>query len=274
MRINKLLIYVTTYNEADNVRPLLNRIEALSLGADLLVVDDNSPDGTSDVVTEMAQTLPHLHLIKRPGKLGIGTAHLDALAYAREQGYSTVISLDADFTHTPEYIPDFIAASGGYGLVVGSRFHSEKSLGEWSMWRILITRFGHFLTKSLLKVPYDCTGAFRAYCLDRIPAECWQELTSRDYEFFFESLTVLHSAGVPINEVPVILPGRAAGASKMRPSHALRGVFRLFAISFRLSDLSSRLNPPPSPAAAPELSPLADVGATAEPAGNTYMEAK
>ena len=241
MPTNSLLIFLTTYNEADNIRPLIERIDALDLDADLLVVDDNSPDGTSGVVTEMALTRPHLHLIRRPAKLGIGTAHLDALRYARDQGYSTVVSLDADFTHTPEYIPDFIAASDGYGLVVGTRFQSAESLSEWSYWRVAITRFGHFLTSTLLKVPYDCTGAFRAYCLDRIPARCWNELTSRDYEFFFESLTVLHSAGVKINEVPVDLPGRAAGASKMRPTHALRGVLRLFALSARLSALQTRL---------------------------------
>lgn len=241
MLANSLLIYVTTYNEADNVKPLLERIEALGLGADLLVVDDNSPDGTSDVVTEMQKSRPHLHLMRRPAKLGIGTAHLDALRYAMEKGYDTAVSLDADFTHTPEYIPEFIAAGDDYGLVVGSRFHSDESLAEWSEWRILITRFGHFLTSSLLKVPYDCTGAFRAYRFNRIPAQCWDELTSRDYEFFFESLAVLHAAGVPITEVAVDLPGRAAGASKMRPSHALRGVLRLFALSFKLADLRSRL---------------------------------
>lgn len=269
---NSLLIYVTTYNEADNVRPLLERIEALGLGADLLVVDDNSPDGTSAVVLEMARTRPHLHLIRRPAKLGIGTAHLDALAYARVQGYATVISMDADFTHTPEYIPDFIAAGGGYGLVVGSRFHSKKSLSEWSLWRITITRFGHFLTSSLLKVPYDCTGAFRAYYLDRIPAQCWNELSSRDYEFFFESLAVLNAAGVPINEVSVDLPGRAAGASKMRPAHALRGVRRLFALAFRLDDLCRRLNPP-SVLGAPNLTPT-DPMPSADVVGSSYLEAK
>lgn len=242
MPTTSLLIYVTTYNEADNVRPLMARIEALGLEADLLVVDDNSPDGTSDVVTDMALTRPHLHLIRRPAKLGIGTAHLDALKYARDRGYSTVVSLDADFTHTPEYIPDLLAASDGCGIVVGTRFQSPGSLAEWSRWRVAITRFGHFLTGTLLKIPYDCTGAFRAYCLNRIPPECWDEITSRDYEFFFESLTILHAAGVKVNEVSVDLPGRAAGASKMRPSHALRGLLRLFALSARLSALQTRLS--------------------------------
>lgn len=270
MPTNSLLIYVTTYNEADNVRPLMERIEALRLGADLLVVDDNSPDGTSDVVTEMALTRLHLHLIRRPLKLGIGTAHMDALKYARDEGYSTVVSLDADFTHTPEYIPDLLAAIDGYGIVVGTRFQSPESLSEWSRWRVAITRFGHFLTSTLLKVPYDCTGAFRAYRLDRIPDECWSELTSRDYEFFFESLTILHAAGVKVNEVPVDLPGRAAGASKMRPSHALRGVLRLFALSARLSALQTRLR------ALAEAPPdhSSHSGATASEDGTQYQEVK
>src|ERR1700677_210352 len=154
------LIFVPTYNEAGNIGELLRLILKAELPADILVIDDNSTDGTGDVVRRVAAATPCVELRSRPGKLGIGSAHVQALRYAKERGYRVLVTMDADFSHQPSDIPRFLREHEDYDVVVGSRFEAERSLREWSAFRKTITHVGHFLTKALLNLPYDATGAF------------------------------------------------------------------------------------------------------------------
>jgi glycosyltransferase involved in cell wall biosynthesis len=234
------IIFIPTYNEAGNIGELLRKILELSLPADILVLDDNSADGTADVVHSIASTSPNIELRCRPEKLGIGSAHLSALRYAKEQGYRVLITMDADFSHQPVDIIRFFERQEEFDIVVGSRFQNEWSLSEWSALRKIITHLGHSLTRVLLNLPYDATGAFRLYRLDRIPDELINLISSQHYEFFFESLATFHEAGLKIGEIPVVLPRRTYGHSKMQLGHMVRGIRRLVHLSFSLAEMRRR----------------------------------
>ena len=141
--------------------------------------------------------------------------------------------MDCDFTHPPEAIPALLAASKDCDLVVGSRHIEENSLPGWSPLRSLLTRFTHFLTKLLLRMPYDATNSFRVYRLDCIPRGLFDQVASQGYSFFFESLYVLWSNGVSVGEVPVKLPARGQGNSKMTVADGLQSLKTLLRLSFR-----------------------------------------
>jgi len=240
MKRNELLLFTPTYNEAENIRTLIGQLLKLGLPADILVIDDNSPDGTGDIVAGMTQHHPNLKLWRREGKQGIGSAHIAALRYAKSEGYRLFVSLDADYSHKPEDIPRLLELQDTYDIVVGSRFQWESSLREWNLFRRFMTHLGHFLTRTLLRLPYDTTGGLRLYRLDPIPATLFDRIESRDYEFFFESLTLLHMAGLKIGELPIDLPARTYGHSKMKLAHMVRGLLRLFRLAWKLAIIRHR----------------------------------
>lgn len=232
---NKLLIFTATYNEAENITKLLELLISLNLEADILVIDDNSPDGTGKLVDLFTERHPNVKLISRSSKLGIGSAHQQAIKYAYDCGYDTLVTLDADFSHQPSDIPRFINKSINYDVVIGSRFRSSESLSEWNIIRKFITHLGHFLTKNLLAMPYDASGALRLYKLDQIPIELFNRLKSQNYEFFFESLLAIHINNFRIGEVEVNLPARTYGHSKMEIKHIVSGLINLFKLSLILN---------------------------------------
>jgi dolichol-phosphate mannosyltransferase len=218
----KLLIFVATYNEAENVEALFQRIRQLNLAADILFLDDNSPDGTGCIIDRIAAENPNVHTIHRSGKQGVGSAHLAGIAWAYEHGYQTLVTMDCDFTHSPERIVEFLAHAEGHEIVVGSRYMQKGSLRTWNLLRKTLTHVGHLLTTGLLRMPYDATGAFRLYRLDRIPAGVFGLVYSSSYSFFFESLYVCWLNGARIHEIPIDLPARTYGNSKMALRDALR----------------------------------------------------
>lgn len=211
----RTLVLVPTYNEQDNAPRMVEAIAALRLDADVLFIDDGSPDGTGNILEGLRARHPRLQVRHRSGKNGIGSAHLDGIAYAYDNGYRRLVTLDCDFSHSPEDIPRFIRESEEADLVVGSRWTAENSLSEWNLYRRMMTGVGHVLTRMILGLPYDATGAFRAYRLDRIPREVFSLIRGKSYSFFFESLFILHKNGVRIREIPIVLPARTYGHSKM-----------------------------------------------------------
>jgi len=223
----KLLIFVATYNEAENVEALFQQIRQLDLGADILFLDDNSPDGTGSIIDRIAEEHDWVHCIHRSGKLGIGSAHLAGIAWAYAQGYQTLVTMDCDFTHSPDRILDFLAHTDEHEIVVGSRYMQAGSLRTWNLFRKTLTNVGHLLTTNLLCMPYDATGAFRLYRLDRIPAGVFGMVYSSSYSFFFESLYVCWRNGARIYEIPIELPARTYGSSKMAWRDAMYSTFLL-----------------------------------------------
>jgi dolichol-phosphate mannosyltransferase len=243
----RTLLFIPTYNERECVERTYGLIKALNLDLDLLFLDDNSPDGTGRLLDEMATRDPRLRVIHRAGKLGIGSAHQHAIQWAYDQGYPVVISMDCDLTHPPQHIPRFLQHAEDYDVVLGSRFMSEESLAEWNLLRKFLTHLGHFLTRCVLHVPYDATGAFRLYRLDRIQPGVFRLVKSPGYAFFFESLYVLCLSGVRVKEIPIELPIRTHGHSKMKAADVVASLQRLIGLycrSFQIKNSLRKLAPP------------------------------
>ncbi|MCZ6683944.1 MAG: glycosyltransferase [Planctomycetota bacterium] len=216
------MVFIPTYNELGNVERLHREISDLGLELDIVFMDDNSTDGTGKLLDKMSESHANLRILHRKGKLGVGSAHADGIRYAYEQGYDTLVTMDCDFTHMPSDIPRMIEAARDKDLAVGSRFLKKGSLPGWNLMRRSLTLFGHLQTKYLLGVKFDATGGFRVYRLKRIQQELFGLVTSGSYAFFFESLFILSNAGCSIAEVPIVLPARTYGHSKMSLLDAAR----------------------------------------------------
>jgi len=228
----RCLIFVPTYNENRNVERLCTELLALPLAAEILFVDDGSPDGTGETLDRFARQHPRISVIHREGKLGIGSAHQVGIAHAYDKGYDLLITLDADFSHSPSDLPRLLAAhTAGVDVVVGSRYLESDSLPGWSPQRLFLTWFGHFLTRVLLHMPHDANGALRLYDLHGIPRELFGLVTASAYGFFFESLFVLCRNGARVRQIPIVLPARVYGNSKLTVRDALRSA-RLLASLF------------------------------------------
>lgn len=226
----RILIFIPTYNERENVQPMCEQILALGLDADLVFMDDNSADGTGGLLDELAARHPRVSVVHRPGKQGIGSAHLDGIAYAYERGYDRLVTLDCDFTHSPTLIPEFLQAADRADTVVGSRYLQGGSLPGWSLLRKSLTNVGHLLTKTMLNLSQDATGGFRVYNLNRVPRQLFDLVQSRGYAFFFESLFIMHRNGHSITEIPIALPARTYGSSKMTLIEVQRSVSTLLSL--------------------------------------------
>lgn len=223
----ELLIFIPTYNERENVGAILGQLLALDLKTDILFVDDNSPDGTGILLDELAKDHPNVMVQHRAGKLGIGSAHKHSIAWAYEQGYTQLVTMDCDFTHSPEYIHQFIKLGKTADVVVGSRYLHQGSLSTWNARRRTLTHLGHWATGFFLGLPYDATGGYRLYRLDRVSRYFLTTVQSQGYSFFFESLFILHLNNYRIAEVPTNLPARTYGHSKMRFSDAVNSLSQL-----------------------------------------------
>ena len=219
----QLLIFVPTYNERHNVERLCAELRALRLGADILFMDDGSPDGTGQVLDRLAAQFPDVHVVHRAAKLGIGTAHRTGIRYAYEHGYELLVTMDADFSHNPTDIPRLLDAHDDEtDLVVGSRYLRAGSLPGWSPHRRFLTALGHRMTDGLLGIPYDASGALRLYDLRRIPRALFDLSVAPAYAFFYETLFILHLHGCRVREIPIVLPARVYGSSKLTVREALR----------------------------------------------------
>ena len=233
--MSDILIATPTYNEAGNIAALLRQLGALGLDADYPVIDDGSTDGTPEIVTQLTSEISQLKLMQRGSKKGVGSAHVDALKYAKSHGYKKLVTLDADFSHQPLDVPRLLQLSSTYQVVLGTRFADPKSLEEWSAARKAITHLGHFLTRVLLHIPYDASGGLRVYDLRAIATGLIESIRGMDYEFFFESITLFDMAGLRIGEVSIKLPARATGHSKMQLGHAVKGLQRLVVLAASLN---------------------------------------
>ena len=247
MTTEKTLIFVPTYNERDNAGRLHEQIRALELDADILFLDDNSPDGTGELLDQIAARDPRFSVIHRPGKQGIGSAHRTGIRWAYDHGYERLVTMDCDFTHDPADIPRFLehARSAKCDIVVGSRYMQENSLPGWNLLRRLITRTGYFATRRLLGIPQDASGAFRIYDLKRIPFWFWNSVAADGYSFFFESMFMLVHNSYVVHELPIVLPARTYGHSKMSLQEFSRSVFRILSLFFQMHIEPSRFRAAP-----------------------------
>lgn len=254
IRPTTVLVAIPTYNERGNIRPLLELFRQVEGDFHILYVDDNSPDGTGDLVESLFEEWPNLLLMRRAGKLGIGSAHRDAIHYAYSRGYRRLATMDADLTHTPESLVRMLQHIDQTDLVVGSRYLLPNSLPGWNLFRRFLTRLGHFVTCLFLKMPYDATGGLRVYNLETIPEALFPLVRSNGYSFLYESMFILWHNGCRVVEVPIELPARTYGSSKMSLEQILVSVFRLLLLytNVRVAPELYRLHPAESMPAALE----------------------
>ncbi len=235
--MNKVLVFTATYNEADNIRALVEAVLSSLPQSDLLVVDDNSPDGTGTLLDQLRATTPRLHVLHRPRKNGLGTAHKIAIKYALAHGYDALITMDADFSHDPSYLPRMLAELENAEFVTGSRYIPGGSC-EYPFSRILLSRVANGLTHSMLGIPvHETTTAYRGFrraLLERMNVDA---IRSEGYSYFVESIyqvKLLSQAGTPpvrMAEFPIRFVDRRAGASKISKKEIWKGFSTLFRLA-------------------------------------------
>lgn len=213
----KSLVIIPTYNERDNIINMLNAILELKI-ADLhvLVVDDNSPDGTADLVDAMRRLHSQVHLLQRAKKLGLGTAYVAGFKYALQHGYERIIEMDADFSHDPNDLPKLLDAGRNYDVVIGSRYCKGVNVVNWPLSRLLLSMGASFYTRVVTGLPvHDCTAGY--VCYRRIVLESLDldHIQSDGYSFQIEMKFKAWKKGFVIGEVPIIFIDRRLGQSKM-----------------------------------------------------------
>ena len=212
----KALIVIPTYNEAENLEPLVEQIQALPVRLDLLVVDDNSPDGTGEIADRLAASLPTVHVMHRTGKQGLGTAYIAGFRWALGRDYAYVLEMDCDFSHHPRYLPTFLERIEDADLVIGSRYVPEGATPDWGLVRRLISAGGNFFARTMLGLhTHDCTGGYRCYrraTLERVP---WDEIGLQGYGFQIGAVYHVERMGGQVAEFPILFADRTVGRSKM-----------------------------------------------------------
>jgi len=229
---SRSLIVIPTYNEAENLESLISAISGLDAGFEILVVDDNSPDGTGEIADRLSQELPKIHVLHRPGKMGLGTAYVEGFRWAIAREYDYIFEMDCDFSHHPSYLPTFLTEIASADLVIGSRYVDGGSTPSWGFLRKFISRGGNFFARAMLGLrTHDCTGGFRCYrrsMLQRVP---WDEIRLQGYGFQVGAAYYVERLGGRIVEFPIVFEDRRAGKSKM----SLKIVIEAFSYVTRLA---------------------------------------
>jgi dolichol-phosphate mannosyltransferase len=212
----KPLVIVPTYNEAENLPRLLDRVfDALPAG-EVLVVDDNSPDGTGKLADERASRESRLHVLHRAGKEGLGKAYLAGFAWALERDYTHIFEMDADFSHDPAMLPKFLEAARDADLVLGSRWVEGGGTVDWPLSRQLVSRAGSLYARTILGVEVrDLTGGFKCFNRRVLAALDLDSIQTRGYGFQIELTYRAHTQGFKVVEIPIQFADRVAGQSKM-----------------------------------------------------------
>jgi dolichol-phosphate mannosyltransferase len=219
----RLLISLATYNEAGNLRPLVEEIRAVAPGAAILVIDDNSPDGTGAIADELRATLPDVHVIHRAGKLGLGTAMLEGMAFAIEHGYDYLLNLDADFSHPTRFIPALLEGMRDHDVMIGSRYIKGGGVeGEFNFKRKFMSTGINWYARLLLGLSTrDNSGSFRCYRVAKLKQIGLGRIRSRGYSFQEEILFWCRMVGCRMGETPILFENRRSGVSKINQREAI-----------------------------------------------------
>ena len=228
----KQLIVIPTYNEKTNITILLKKlIELYKSSFQILIIDDNSPDGTSTEVLKLKKKYKFIKLKSREKKLGIGSAHKYGIKYAIRNNFKILITMDADGTHNPKYIKKFLTLIKKYDLITTTRFSNKKSLKSWPLFRILLTNLRHLIIRFFLGISIDASGAYRCYNLTRMKYKDILSAKDNGYSFFWESIFILSKKRYSIGEIPIELPYRSFGSSKMKIRDIIDALIYIFIIS-------------------------------------------
>jgi dolichol-phosphate mannosyltransferase len=216
LEAKKFMVIIPTYNEKENIERLVHTILSLEPEFYITIVDDNSPDGTGQIAERLAATCPTVHVIHRPEKQGLGTAYIAGFKYALSQGADYIFEMDADFSHDPNRLPDFLEAIKDYDLVLGSRYINGIRVEGWKFRRLLLSKFANMYASYLIVLPvWDFTGGFRCYRREVLESIDLDRIHSDGYAFQIEMLYYTYKHGFHIKEIPFLFREREHGYSKI-----------------------------------------------------------
>lgn len=226
----RALVVIPTYNEIDSIERVIARVVAADRRADVLVVDDSSPDGTGDLVAKLAEREGRVHLLRRPGKQGLGVAYRAGFAWGIERGYDALVEMDADLSHPPERLPALLDGLDRADLVIGSRYVPGGATVNWSPLRKLISRGGNLYVRLALGLPvHDATAGYRAYRREVLEALPVSAVASNGYCFQVEMAHRTWREGFRVAEVPITFTERTSGVSKMSQRIVVEALLRVAA---------------------------------------------
>ena len=232
--MNRTLVVVPTYNERDNLPPLVQRLLGLSVTVDLLVVDDNSPDGTGKIADELAAEFPAVHVLHRNEKSGLGRAYIAGFKWALERGYEFVFELDGDFSHNPDDIPMFLEAAKEADLVLGSRYLNGIRIINWPLSRLILSKSAAKYVQTVTGMPFsDPTGGYKCFRRRALEAINLEEVRSNGYSFQIEMTHKLWRQGMKVVEVPIVFTDRFQGHSKMSGHIVREALFMVVRLLFQ-----------------------------------------
>ena len=221
----RILVSLATYNEKENLPALVREIHATLPAAVILVVDDNSPDGTGKLADDLAAADPRVHVLHRAGKLGLGTAILAGMRYAMQHDFDYFFSMDADFSHHPRYLPAMVAGMDRHDVMIGSRYVPGGGTENWPLKRWLISNSVNLLTRLLMRIgARDASGGFRCYRVSKLREAHLERIISRGYSFQEEMLYRCRAAGCRVGETPIVFADRRGGVSKVNTREAVRSM--------------------------------------------------
>lgn len=215
---DRKIVIIPTYNERENIENIIRKVFSLEGGYDILIIDDGSPDGTAAIVKRLQQEFPErLHMIERPGKLGLGTAYITGFKWSIDKGYDYTFEMDADFSHNPEDLPRlYQACKDGADLAIGSRYCDGISVINWPIGRIIMSYYASVYVRTILGMKvYDCTAGFKCYSNKVLRSIDLDKVEMKGYGFQIEMKYTTYKLGFKITEVPIIFVNRKAGTSKM-----------------------------------------------------------
>jgi dolichol-phosphate mannosyltransferase len=234
------LVIVPTFNERDNIGSLIEKLLGLPYDLHVLVVDDASPDGTGDFVADRQQRQPRLHLIRRPGKLGLGSAYRDGFRYALQNGAEYIFEMDADFSHDPESIGEFLKHAEQADVVLGSRYLNGVTVVNWPLQRLILSYTANLYTRIVTGLPVkDATGGFKCFRRRALEGIRLDRVRSDGYAFQIEMSFKCWKRGFRVLEIPILFVDRRAGESKMSRRIIWEAVWMVWRL--RLLDLIGRL---------------------------------
>jgi dolichol-phosphate mannosyltransferase len=228
----RVLVALATYNEVGNLRPLIESIREVAPEASVVVIDDNSPDGTGKLADELRASMANVHVIHRPSKLGLGTATLDAMHFAIEGGYDYLLTMDADFSHPTRFIPAILGGMRDHEVMIGSRYVPGGGVeGEFNLKRKLMSTGINWYARILLGLSTkDNSGAFRCYKVAKLAEIDLGKVRSRGYSFQEEFLYWCRQVGCRFGETPIIFENRRSGQSKLNKTEAVNALRILFGL--------------------------------------------
>ncbi len=227
------LVVIPTYNEADNVRKIIPAVLNADPSVHVLVVDDGSPDGTAGIVKTMMESGERIHLIERPSKMGLGTAYVAGFRYALANGYEYIFEMDADFSHDPAEIPNFLETIREYDLVVGSRYLNGVTVVNWPLKRLILSYCANLYTRIVTGVPFkDATAGFNCFRRTVLEAIDLGKVHSNGYSFQIEMHYKAWKKGFRVTEIPIIFEDRRVGVSKMSKKIVIEAVFMVWKLKW------------------------------------------